>query len=173
MEQEVMEFVYALVRLFKPRHVIETGTGGGYGTLAIARALDINDSGDLTTIEINPDVIDAAKTFVIEQCPICMPCIQFLCGDSLEVIRSLTCDPFDFAVIDSVIERRITEFEALMANGLLAKGAICIFHDTSRLRGGSMHDFDQGFIDKLDELSIGSQWLESPLSRGLRLLRLP
>ena len=46
---------YALVRLLKPEHVVETGTDKGLGACVLAAAVLRNGSGRVTTIDINPD----------------------------------------------------------------------------------------------------------------------
>ncbi len=50
-ELEVAEFLHALVRLTKPAHVVECGTGNGYASVFIADALAENGFGDLITYE--------------------------------------------------------------------------------------------------------------------------
>ena len=50
-EAEVAEFLYALVRVLKPRVVVESGTGRGYASLALAAALAENGEGVLHTLE--------------------------------------------------------------------------------------------------------------------------
>lgn len=45
---------YAIIRANKPRHVLETGTDKGLGSLVCAAALLRNGSGRLTTVDINP-----------------------------------------------------------------------------------------------------------------------
>jgi predicted O-methyltransferase YrrM len=45
---------YALVRLLRPQHVVETGTDKGLGTCVLAAAVLRNESGRVTTIDINP-----------------------------------------------------------------------------------------------------------------------
>ena len=46
-ELEVLEFLYALVFLFKPSNLLETGTGHGFGTLALAKGVSRNGFGKL------------------------------------------------------------------------------------------------------------------------------
>lgn len=50
-EAEVAEFLYALVRVLKPKVVVESGTGRGYASLALATALAANGDGVLHTFE--------------------------------------------------------------------------------------------------------------------------
>lgn len=47
--------LYALVRAFKPSLMLETGTFKGYSSSEIARALRVNQSGRLITVDIDPD----------------------------------------------------------------------------------------------------------------------
>ena len=53
-EQETAEFLYALIRLTKPETIVESGTGEGYASVAIASALADNGHGSLTTFEPAP-----------------------------------------------------------------------------------------------------------------------
>ncbi len=73
---------YALVRLLKPEHVVETGTDKGLGACVIAAALLRNGSGRVTTIDINPGsgtLITAPYARVIDR----------LVGDSVSVLQTL------------------------------------------------------------------------------------
>jgi len=60
-EIEVGEFLYGLVRMMKPKDVFETGTHQGVSSSYIARALQDNNHGMLTTIEIDKEHIAASK----------------------------------------------------------------------------------------------------------------
>lgn len=53
-ELEAAEFLYGLVRMLKPRLVYESGTGQGYASKYIARALQDNGFGFLDTFEADP-----------------------------------------------------------------------------------------------------------------------
>lgn len=55
------EFLYGLVRILKPKHVLETGTHIGVGAAFIGMALQENLEGDLTTIEFLPEIHNRAK----------------------------------------------------------------------------------------------------------------
>ena len=50
-ECETGEFLYGLIRLIKPENVLETGTHKGIGACYMAKALEDNNKGQLTTIE--------------------------------------------------------------------------------------------------------------------------
>lgn len=60
-ELEVAEFLYALVRIEKPSIVIESGSGKGYSTLAIAGALQRNGRGSLRSFEPEDEFRSIAK----------------------------------------------------------------------------------------------------------------
>lgn len=55
-ETETGEFLYAMTRILKPTHALETGTHWGIGTAYIASALKDNTKGLLDTIEFLPEI---------------------------------------------------------------------------------------------------------------------
>lgn len=55
-ECETGEFLYGLIRLIKPTFVLETGTHKGIGATYMAKALQDNKKGHLTTIEFLPEL---------------------------------------------------------------------------------------------------------------------
>jgi hypothetical protein len=59
-EVEVLDFLYALVRLTKPEHAVETGTWLGRSAIAIASALRDNGFGHLISLEADPEVARCA-----------------------------------------------------------------------------------------------------------------
>jgi hypothetical protein len=73
---------YALVRAFRPEHVVETGTDKGLGSCVLAAALLRNETGRLTTIDINP-----AAGYLIQ--PPYSDVVDLRVGDSLDVLRGL------------------------------------------------------------------------------------
>lgn len=52
-EDEVADFIAALVRLVKPRRVLEVGTAYGHTSAKIGTALQANGFGELDTIDGN------------------------------------------------------------------------------------------------------------------------
>jgi predicted O-methyltransferase YrrM len=171
-ELEVLTLLNALVYLYKPMMALETGTGSALTTVSIASALRANGLGHVHTVECNPTALARAKMLVEVLDPDLRQWITFHSGDSRELIRAWPGRRFDFAFFDNEIAFRHLEFEALSERGLLTERAVCVFHDTSRLRGETMRDFNPEMIAALDRQSTGRQWLESQYSRGLRILRL-
>lgn len=59
-EVETGEFLYAMTRLLKPEHVLETGTHIGVGMAYMGQALKDNHSGHLDTVEFLPEIYNRA-----------------------------------------------------------------------------------------------------------------
>lgn len=55
-ETETAEFLYSMVRILKPKNVLETGTHIGVSAAYIAQALADNKSGFLETLEFLPEI---------------------------------------------------------------------------------------------------------------------
>ncbi len=60
-ECETGEFLYSLVRLLKPDHVLETGTHWGIGASYMGLALKDNNHGDLDTVEFLTEIANVAS----------------------------------------------------------------------------------------------------------------
>lgn len=60
-ECETGEFLYGLVRLLKPNHILETGTHWGIGASYLGMALKDNRRGLLDTVEFLPEIYDRAQ----------------------------------------------------------------------------------------------------------------
>ena len=55
-EVETGEFMYSMVRMLKPKRVLETGTHWGVGAAYMAMALKENGEGHLDTVEFLPEI---------------------------------------------------------------------------------------------------------------------
>ena len=66
-ECEVGEFLYGLVRMLKPDHVLETGTHRGVGASYIGSALKDNGGGELLTMEFIKELWDEAQLAIDKQ----------------------------------------------------------------------------------------------------------
>lgn len=60
-EREVGEFLYGLVRMIKPKNILETGTHKGIAASYMAQALKENESGHMETIEYEPSHVQSSK----------------------------------------------------------------------------------------------------------------
>lgn len=107
---------YCLVRALKPSHIVETGTDKGLGSLVLARALQRNGSGQLTTIDINDDsgyLITSVADLPVSR----------RIGDSVSIIRELdSVELFihdsDHSYVHEMAEYRAIE-EVLAPSGLV------------------------------------------------------
>lgn len=171
-ELEFLEVLHSLVLAFKPMRVLETGTGKGLSTIALAAALQRNGSGHLWTLENNTGAMQQAESSLQSLETDLSPYVSFVAADSLAYLEALQGGPFDFVFYDSLISLRHREFQLMLERSLLSAQALCVFHDTSRSRGSTMHDYSQETIDALDRAGHGRQWLECNLSRGLRMIKL-
>jgi len=123
-EVEVLDFLYALVRLVKPKVLLQTGTWLGWSACAIGAALRDNGFGRLTTLEISPDAhAEAVKNihaYGVENF------VNPLLQSSMEHVPD---SAIEFAIFDSELDLRESEFRRFRQS--LAEGAIVAFHDTA------------------------------------------
>jgi predicted O-methyltransferase YrrM len=118
---------YALVRIFKPNVVVESGTEKGLGSLIINRALEKNGIGQLHTLDID---IYAGSLFDDQD----KEKINLVIGDSIESIGLIS--EIDFFIQDSnhSMVHEILELKALEKK--LCKNSIVISdnaHDSNAL----------------------------------------
>jgi predicted O-methyltransferase YrrM len=123
-ELETIEFLYALVRLVKPRFVLETGTWHGMAALAMGSGLRDNGRGALASIELDTSSHAVAQQRIrdveLENH------VRLVRGSSLEFMPD---QPIDMALFDSELSLRGKEFAHYQP--YLAAGALVLFHDTS------------------------------------------
>lgn len=60
-ECEVGEFLYGLVKILKPRYILETGTYKGISSSYMAQGLKENNTGFIDTLEIDEGLIQTSK----------------------------------------------------------------------------------------------------------------
>jgi predicted O-methyltransferase YrrM len=100
---------YALVRSLKPRHVVETGTDRGLGTLVLASALIRNGLGAVTTIDTNPDsgdlIVDPWDRVISRRV-----------GDSIEILSELKNIDLFIHDSDHSYGHEMNEFVAISQN---------------------------------------------------------
>lgn len=162
-EYEYLTLLHSLVLATKPTMVLETGTGRGFGTLALASALRLNGVGRLITTDTGESAEARAmcRHYVLDDI------VSFVTGRALEYLASYRGVPFDFAFFDSDIRERFAEYRALADNRKLAPGCLVAFHDTSSLRDKVPVDRTYWECTRSLQPSI-----EFPLSRGLTIARL-
>ena len=118
-DPEVAQLMRVLLRMKKPRRLLEVGTNIGYSVIVMGRELE--PSATLETIEIDRQTLAVAKSFAAEAQLACN--VVFHEGAALDVIARLE-GTFDFVFIDCVK----SEYEAYL-DGLLPKlerGAVIV-----------------------------------------------
>jgi len=164
-EVEVLEFLEALVRLLKPRAVLLTGLEQGYCALALASGLRSNGFGRLHAVEPNQQVAQGAAGrladfrgfYLLHHC------------DSLQFLEAHDGPPFELCVFDGPLGRRADEYNHCERYGLLAHEAVCVFHDTSELRGQGHDPAFVRFVAGLRDCHPGG--LTCRYSRGLTMIQ--
>src|SRR5687768_7945819 len=119
-DAEVAQLMRILVRLKRPRHIIEVGTNIGYSVVVMGRECD--SSALIETIELKPEILEVARRFVQRAA---LPCgVEFHQGPALEVLRHLS-GPIDFAFIDCVKTEYSDYVDLLIPR--LEDGAMLVF----------------------------------------------
>lgn len=118
-DPEVAQLMRALVRMKKPRRVLEVGTNIGYSVIVIGR--ECGPESVVETIEIDHNILSTARRFVAEAG---LPCrVVFHEGAALDVLPRLT-GPFDFVFIDCVKTEYEDYLDALLPK--LEAGAVIV-----------------------------------------------
>ena len=118
-DPEVAQLMRGLVRVRRPRSVIEVGTNIGYSVIVLGRECDADSV--VETIEIDHNTLTTARRFVAEAS---LPCrVVFHEGAALDVLPRLT-GPFDFAFIDCVKTEYEDYLDALIPK--LERGAVIV-----------------------------------------------
>lgn len=149
-ELEVTELIAGLVRGLQPRLVIETGSGYGQTTMAIAEALDRNGHGMLITYEHDPGrraSLPKHSRVKVE-------------GASLEA--DLVGVVIDFAFFDSFPEFRVDEFR--LFRQWMRPGTIVAFHDTAPEASDGA-----GLALRMEIAELDLALIDLPIPRGLTL----
>jgi predicted O-methyltransferase YrrM len=118
-DPEVAQLMRALVRMKRPRRLLEIGTNIGYSVVAIGRECD--PDAVIETIEIDHNTLATARRFVAEAQ---LPCrVVFHEGAALEVIPRLA-GPFEFVFIDCVKSEYEDYLDAILPK--LERGAVIV-----------------------------------------------
>ncbi|HEY0371866.1 MAG TPA: O-methyltransferase [Thermoanaerobaculia bacterium] len=118
-DPEVAQLMRALVRMKKPRRMLEVGTNIGYSVIVLGR--ECGPEAVVETIEIDHNTLSTARRFVAEAG---LPCrVVFHEGAALEVLPRLA-GPFDFVFIDCVKTEYEDYLDALLPK--LEAGAVIV-----------------------------------------------
>lgn len=118
----------------RPALIVETGTNIGFSTIILAQALkDSGQDGIVHTIEIEPGLVDAARSHV--QRAGLADLVRFHTGDSLSILRQLLVDEphVDFAFLDGchLFHHVRNEFALLFPKLVVCRGKVYFDNITS------------------------------------------
>ncbi|MBT5022315.1 methyltransferase domain-containing protein [Candidatus Woesearchaeota archaeon] len=131
-------FLSIIVKLKKPKNILEIGTAQGYSTIWLANSLkETNPLGKLTTIETSPRSIKLAKENFKKSN---LNNINLLEGNAIEIIDKLNQKEdvnnfnkiplqFDLVFIDARKDEYLQYLKKLESNNLLSKNHIIIADD--------------------------------------------
>lgn len=103
------KFLEMVVRMLRPKKILEIGTFTGYSALSMAHALP--DDGVLITLESNEEIVGFARRF-FDQSPY-KERIRLLEGNAKELIPTLEED-FDLVFIDADKEQYVDYYELVL-----------------------------------------------------------
>ena len=164
-----------LVRMIRPRVVLEIGTFTGYSALCMAEALQ--PGAQLHTVEVNDEQEDFTRPW-LERSP-WADRIQFHIGDALQLLHQPGCLPavFDLVFIDADKRRYADYYEAVLPR--LAAGGYILADNT--LWGGHVleaqvreSDLQTRGIMHFNDLVAADSRVEKvilPLRDGITLIR--
>lgn len=112
-----------LVRMLRPKNILEVGTFSGYSALCMAEGLD--DGGKVYTFEINDEQEDFTRPW-IENSPVADK-IEFIIGDAITEAPKLGI-AFDMAFIDGDKRTYVETYEMVLS--LLNPGGFILADNT-------------------------------------------
>ena len=112
-----------LVRMIRPKNILEVGTFSGYSALCMAEGLD--DGGKVYTFEINDEQEDFTRPW-IENSPL-VDKIEFIIGDAITEAPKLGIT-FDMAFIDGDKRTYVETYEMVLS--LLNPGGFILADNT-------------------------------------------
>lgn len=160
-----------LVKMVRPKHVLEVGTFSGYSAICLAQGLP--EDGKLYTFEINDEMEDFTRPW-IEGSDVADK-IDFRIGDAIQEAPKLGVI-FDMAFIDGDKRHYVETYE--MALGILRPGGFILVDNT--LWDGHVidpaydHDHQTQGIRAFNDLVANDERVETvilPIRDGLTLLR--
>lgn len=137
MEPESMAFVNRLIRLQRPRTILEIGTAIGYSALQMHRA---HPEAEIVTIERDSHLYNQAKQHISTLQK--KDSIHVIHGDALEILSDLRGQAFDAVLIDAAkgqykhffeqIEPLLNERALVISDNVLFKGYVAEGANTNK-----------------------------------------
>jgi predicted O-methyltransferase YrrM len=165
-ELEVLNFLYACIRVMKPEYVLETGGWQGIGTVALAAACKANGFGKVISLEFLPEQCVRIEQLLEENRV--HKYAEVVCMDSISYLQQNK-QVFDIGFFDSEPLIRPEEARICLENKTLKK--LAVFHDTSPLRVPEFQpnykqvEYRQKVLQLSNDVNC-SGFYDSQLSRG-------
>ena len=160
-----------LVRMIRPKNILEIGTYSGYSALCMAEGMD--KDGKLYTFEINDEQEDFTRPW-LEKSPYANQ-IEFIIGDALELVPRLDVT-FDMAFVDGDKRKYNNYYDMIMPR--LSTGGYIIADNTlwdgHVLEEPHHTDMQTIGIKKFNDLVASDERVEKvilPLRDGLTIIR--
>jgi predicted O-methyltransferase YrrM len=121
-----------LVRTVRPRSCLELGTGVGISGAYQAAALELNGSGELTTVEGAAEWVEIARRGFAD---LGLPGVVTIVSPIAEMLADARSGPFDYVLVDAehTEEAMLEAFEMLLPN--LSAEAVVVFDDIDFYEG--------------------------------------
>jgi predicted O-methyltransferase YrrM len=142
-EIEVGEFLFSMVRIVKPKNILETGLYSGISTMYMAEGIKANERGHIDTIEYEMYHINRSRKR-FEQLGL-LPLITIHCHSSI------TFEPdkqYDLMFLDTEPQIRFTELNNFWDH--LNPGGFIIIHDLHPHLGARVPPWED-FVDTIGE----------------------
>lgn len=160
-----------LVRMIRPKNILEVGTFSGYSAICMAEGLE--EGGMVYTYEINDEQEDFTRPW-IENSPVADK-IRFIIGDAIKEAPKLGIE-FDMAFIDGDKRTYIESYE--MALSVLRPGGFILADNTlwdgHVLEVSKSSDRQTAGIENFNDFVMNDSRVEKvllPLRDGLTLIR--
>lgn len=146
-----------LVRISRPRLIVELGTFTGYSALSMAEGLQ--DDGRIVTCEVNPAAAEVAQA-AFDESPVGQR-IQIRLGPALDTLRGLD-EPIDFSFVDADKENYPVYYEEIVTR--TRPGGVIVF-DNMLWSGDVLApaDDEARAIDKLNRIVAEDDRVENVL----------
>ncbi|MFC8174156.1 O-methyltransferase [Streptomyces sp. NPDC057242] len=148
--------LYTLVRMLRPRLVVEFGTSFGTSAVQIAAGLRENGRGRLVTTELDGSKVRRARANLDEAG--LADLVDVREGDALELLRAFDA-PVDLVLLDGWKELYLPVLEVL--EPVLAPGAVIVSDNLSMLPAA--------YLERIRDRDRGYVSLDLPLGDGIEL----
>tara|TARA_Y100001972_G_scaffold115624_1_gene152543 strand:+ start:1108 stop:1824 length:717 start_codon:yes stop_codon:yes gene_type:complete len=120
--------IYCIIKDRKYKNILDIGTGPGFSCLYMAKALEDSETkGKVTTIDINEEFVLKSKSLINKFN--LGEYVNYVCGDSSEVLSKMPDASFDLTIIDGNHKYDQCKKDFENAYRLIAPGGCIVFDD--------------------------------------------